>query len=213
MDVPAPDPKKARRAALAKAAKLPLLSGKASAFVLTVCFAVAAGVVLLIDAPLGLPVWVRVETALATCWLVWVSALTAVLYQGRRVSHDHTMATPRNWFGNLFQGPSWGDFADVAWLGEGCGEGCAVALGVVAAVFIAVVGFWFLIEVAIPGIAFIIYFLIRGMLARVANDDHCCTGRFGRALAWAALWATVYMAPLALLTWVGHLIVVKPPAA
>jgi hypothetical protein len=212
MEPPPYDRKATRRAALARSAKLPRVSGKASALVLTLCFALAAGLVLPLDAQLGLPTWVRVETVLAGCWFVWVVALTSVLYHGQQVSHDHEMKAPRNW-ASAFKGVSLGHVGDLAAVGEGCGEGCLWVVAVVGAVLIAFVGFWFLIEVAIPGVAFIVYFLIRGMLARVANDEHGCAGRFGRALAWGGLWATIYMAPLALLTWVGHLIMARAHAA
>jgi len=55
---------------------------------------------------------------------------------------------------------------------------------------------WVLIELAIPGVAFVTYFLVRGMLARVVNERHRCEGDWGRSLRWAAYWATLYMLPL-----------------
>ena len=78
----------------------------------------------------------------------------------------------------------------------------------------AVIAFWFLIEVAIPAVAFLLYFIVRGMLARVANDDHGCQGRLPRALTWGCVWAGLYMAPLAFLVWLGHVFLAgKPPGA
>ena len=56
---------------------------------------------------------------------------------------------------------------------------------------------WVMLEVAIPLVVFLLYFVTRGMLATVINDRHHCRGRSGRALAFAALWATLYTAPLA----------------
>ncbi len=57
-------------------------------------------------------------------------------------------------------------------------------------------GAWVLIELAIPGVAFVTYFLVRGMIARVVNDRHRCEENWGRSLRWAAIWATLYMLPL-----------------
>ena len=58
------------------------------------------------------------------------------------------------------------------------------------------------------------YFLVRGMLARVANQAHGCKGRLAASLSWGCLWATVYMAPLALLAWLAHVYFGgKPPGA
>jgi hypothetical protein len=70
--------------------------------------------------------------------------------------------------------------------------------------FVALV--WFLIEIAIPVVFFLLYLTVRGMLAHVINDRHRCRGRLGRALAWGLVWATVYTAPLAGMVWLVHAI-------
>ena len=44
------------------------------------------------------------------------------------------------------------------------------------------------------------------MLAKVANDDHGCEGSMLRSAGWGGLWATVYIAPLAVLMWLVHLL-------
>jgi hypothetical protein len=54
------------------------------------------------------------------------------------------------------------------------------------------------------------YSLVRGMLAKVANDEHGCEGNLLKASAWGALWATVYIAPLAGLVWLVHALHVPP---
>ena len=69
-----------------------------------------------------------------------------------------------------------------------------------------------LIEIVVPLVAFVTYFLIRGMLARVANDFHGCKGNLWRALRWAALWATVYTAPLVLIVWLAYVVHQGPVA-
>jgi hypothetical protein len=93
------------------------------------------------------------------------------------------------------------------------GEGCLIALVVILALIVALFGFWFLIEVAIPGLAFVTYFLIRGMLARVVNDDHGCIDDWTRSAWWGLVWATVYTVPLALLVWIAHLIAAHSSAS
>ena len=82
--------------------------------------------------------------------------------------------------------------------------------GIVAGLCLAIVGIWVLIELVIPALAFVAYFLIRGMLAHVANDQHRCKDNWSRALAWSVLWATLYTAPLAVVVWLAH--VVHKPA-
>jgi hypothetical protein len=61
-----------------------------------------------------------------------------------------------------------------------------------------------LVELVVPALFFSTYVLVRGALARVANDDHGCEGSLARAAGWGALWATVYIAPLGLLVFALH---------
>jgi hypothetical protein len=190
--------------------RFPVVSGKASAAVLVVCLILTALIIIPLAGYFQLPPWIRVELLLAVWWLIWIMALTRLLYTGRRVSDDHTLGAPRSWFGNFFKNSGsssgWGGIDIVPDV-----EGCAIVLGIIFAIIVAVIGFWFLIEIAIPGIAFLLYLLVRGMLARVANDDHGCQGRLVRSLIWGCLWATVYMAPLALLVWLSHVLITGKP--
>jgi len=98
---------------------------------------------------------------------------------------------------------------DLIWLVPDS-EGCLIALGIILALVIALVGIWFLIEIVIPALAFVAYFLIRGMLATVTNDKHDCQGSLVRAALWGSLWATAYTLPFALLVWLVHLVHMKP---
>jgi hypothetical protein len=159
-----------------------------------------------------LPHWVRVELALAAWWVVWSAALAHFLYYGRRISDDHVYQGPRDWLatfrrpktpaGSGAAGSSWGEVG--SWTVP---EGCALAIGVVLVAVLVFFLTWLLIEVVFPVLAIMLYGLIRGMLAKVANDQHGCNGRFGAAFLWGSIWATVYTAPLALLVWVVHMIV------
>jgi hypothetical protein len=199
--------------------RLPFLSGKSSAAVLFVCLAITA--VMILPLIRKVPPWIDFEIIIAIWWVVWTIALAAVLNSGRRVADDHILGTPRNWlsgFGKKSQDQDrprrtdsdWG-CAPWYWLDfGGFDEGCLLVLGVIAALVVAGVGIWLLLEVVIPGLAFVAYFLIRGMLARVANDDHGCQGKLVRAIAWGAVWATLYTAPLAFIVWLVHA-VHKPP--
>jgi hypothetical protein len=189
---------------LLQRARLPLVSGRASAGILLLCLGVTALWVL----PLAkrFSAWVDVEIVLGLWWAVWTITLVYLLYTGRRLSDDHAMAAPRNWFGKGSSSSSgWLDLFSVPL--EGCAvEGCATVMAVIAVIFLALFGLWLLIEVLIPTIAFVMYFLLRGMLAKVANDEHGCEGNPLRAAGWGALWATVYIAPLAVLVWFVHLL-------
>ncbi len=190
-DTPRPRPSLAHRA------RLPRLSGKASAAWLVCCFALTAA---LIPLPLGLPLWVRFEVVLALWWLIWLVALTAILHAGRQVTDDHQMHEPRSWFSadSWRSSDSWSD--GFFW---GClwgSDGILVVLGLILLVGVV----WLLVELAVPLLLFLLYFTARGMLANAVNDRHNCRGRLRRSLAWGSLWATAYTAPLALAVWLVH---------
>jgi hypothetical protein len=201
--VPAPRPSLARRV------RLPRLSGKASAAWLVVCFVLTA---VLIPMTLRLPRWVAFEVVLAAWWLIWLAVLTRLLYVGQRVADDHQMSEPRPWFSSAKprakpkkQDPNsaWWDgffWGSLGFDSEAVAVGCLIVIGLIVLVGLV----WLLIEVAIPLMLFVLYFVTRGMLARVINDRHHCRGRLGRALAVAFLWATVYTAPLAAAVWFVH---------
>jgi hypothetical protein len=198
-----------QRSSLVKRVHLPRLSGKASAAWLVICFGLTAA---LIPMVLRLPRWVDFEIVLALWWAIWLAMLTRLLYTGQRVTDDHQMREPRIWFssdkpkqkeqkkdadGGWWDGFSWGL---VVGDGEAMVYGCLIVIGLIILAGLA----WFLIEVAIPLVLFLLYFVTRGMLAQVVNDRHRCRGRLGRALAWGFLWATLYTAPVAAAVWFVH---------
>jgi hypothetical protein len=199
---------------LVRAVKIPTLSGKASAAVLIACFLFTA---LLIPLVLRKNLWIDAEIVVGFWWLIWIVALTAILYHGHHVTDDHSMAQPRSW-GLTSLLPRWRstslDIADVgadAAVSALDSEACAIGCLIIAALPLLLGLIWLLIEVAIPGILFIAYLMVRGQLAHVVNDPHRCEGRPLRSFLWGTLWATIYTAPLALL--VGFVYFVSTRAA
>jgi hypothetical protein len=191
-------PRKPLARRLANRMRLPRLSGKAAAAWLVLFLLLPA---VLIPAVVRLPVWVDVEIVLGVWWLVWFGVLARLLYTGQRVSDDHALQSPRSWFGSK---EGWLD-------GLGLGldplleiEGCAIGCLIVVGLILLFGGLWFLIEIAIPLVWFLLYLMVRGMLAMVINDRHRCRGRLGRSVAWALVWASAYTAPLALAVWFIH---------
>jgi hypothetical protein len=84
--------------------------------------------------------------------------------------------------------------------GEAVAIGCLIVIGLVLMAGLV----WFLVEIAIPLVLFLLYFVARGMLAHVVNDRHRCKGSLVRAFVWALVWATVYTAPLVGVVWFIH---------
>ncbi len=193
------------RAALHRTARMVAspVSGRWTATLLLGCMVIVATG---LSGALRLPHWIEAELVLAGWWAIWVVALTTLLYRGWRISDDHVLAAPRlPWNtskdastpersgrrGSMWDGcdPS-GCAPDL----DGCGEAALVAVVVVGLLVAA----WLIVELVAPGLFFLAYLLVRGALARVANDEHDCGAHFGRALGWGLIWATIYALPLAI---------------
>lgn len=193
------------------------LSGKWAAFGLVSAFLITA---ILIPAVLGLPTWIGYEIVLCVWWAIWLAVLTIVLYHGKRVADDHQLAPPRNWLNwggkekpaatgapparTTASSGGWGGGGWNWDVGGGDGEGCLYFLGAIVAIIVFLIALWFLIEVAIPLVLFLLYFVVRGMLSHVINDRHHCKGRIVRSVGWALVWATLYTVPLAGAVWFVH---------
>jgi hypothetical protein len=159
--------------------------------------------------------WIDAELVCAAWWLIWIVGLSILLYSGHRVSDDFRPSQPRNWFSPLFENAR--DYTpDTSW-GWGWylwdGEGCLVLLGILLAIVLLLGAAWFLVEIALPVLGFVIYFLVRGMLGVVVNDRHGCEKSWPRAIAWGTLWATLYTAPLALLVLLLHVLAARSQQA
>jgi hypothetical protein len=171
---------------------------------LVICLLLA---VILIPMALRLPRWVEFEIVLGVWWFVWFAVLTCFLYRGLRVGDDYAFHRPRNWSSSN-QNQSQKDSTSTDSSGVGFFSGWLpdelVVLFIVAGVLVG--GIWLLFEVAIPVVLFLLYFVSRGMLARVVNDRHHCRGNLGRSVLWGFAWATVYTVPLAGAVWFIHFV-------
>jgi hypothetical protein len=184
---------------------------------------------ILIPAVLKLPIWIEFEIVLSVWWGIWLAVLTALLYRGRRVADDHQLPPPRSWLNWAKKQPpaaetgikksssaesssSWAGWGSWDLFGSGGGgdaEGCLWILGAILALAVFLIALWFLIEVAIPLMLFLLYLVVRGMLSQVINDRHHCKGRLVRSLAWALVWATLYTVPLAGVVWYVHFLLAR----
>ncbi|MDO9021122.1 MAG: B-box zinc finger protein [Deltaproteobacteria bacterium] len=202
----------ARRLLLAAA---PRLSGRSTALVLMACLAASA---VLLPAAVRLPRWVEVELVLALWWVIVAGALTTLLYRGFRLRDDVVYFTPWGRPALVEHGPgvaarprgsSWADR-----LPSGCdpgcdgcsgdGEGLLVMLALAVVLGLALGAAWVLVELALPLVFFLMYWLFMRAIGRVANDRHGCEGSLARALGWGLGWATLYVLPVALASWALH---------
>ncbi len=185
------------------------LSGRSTALVMGAAF-VVSGVAL----PLGLrlPPWLELEVVLGAWWLGIFSTLALLLYKNLRLAEDHRLKLApltsklRGWGGGGAEGGSGcGDMG-----GAGCGDasGCGEGLVIVVVLVVALVAALFLVEIVLPIMFFVFYFFVVNAIGRVARDTHGCAGSLRRSLGWGAIWATPYVAPVALVTWGVHSIIV-----
>ena len=178
--------------------RLPVVSGKWTVVWLLCCFLFTGTLIPLV---LRLPRWLDFEVVIAAWWVLWAIILTKLLYKGEQVIDDFQRKDARRWFNTQDH-----DLTGCSGCGYGADiEGCAVILGLIAAVALV----WFLVEIAIPVVFFMRYFLVRGMLARVVNDQVRCRGDLSLSTLRGILWATIYSVPLAATVWIIHFIHAK----
>jgi len=193
----------ARRALLAAS---PRLSGSATALVVVASLAASA---VLLPASLKLPRWVEAELVLALWWVIVAATLAVLLYRGFRLRDDFVYFGP--W--NRPAPPNDKDPAKASSSSEsswasGCGsldlEGCAIGLVVMVAMAVAFGAAWIFIELVAPLTLLLMYGLFMRAIGRVANDRHGCEHDLRKSIGWGALWATLYLLPIATLTWALH---------
>jgi hypothetical protein len=191
-------------AALLRASRLVAspLSGLWTSVLLIGCMGTAA---LAVPWLLRLPRWIEAEAVIAIWWSLWCIILTLLLYRGWRLSDDHVLAKPRMPWGSSKPAREPSLPGEVANDGLGCLEVLDLELLVLALTLMVIFGAaWLVVELALPGLFFCAYLLVRSSLARVANDEHACEGQLGRALRWGALWSSVVALPLAACVLLAH---------
>ncbi len=208
----------------------PRVSASATGLVVLLSFAASA---VLLPASLHLPRWLEAELVLGAWWSTVATVLSVLLYRGFRLRNDYVYFAPWNRpakpdgepakpggepakpggepakGASKSSGSGCGDLAgcgcgDLGGCGEAGGEGVVVAIVVIVALGAAFGAAWVLVELALPMVFFVMYGLFMRAIGRVANDRHDCQGELSRAMGWGALWATVYVVPLALLTLALH---------
>ena len=176
------------------------ISRKPLAIWISICLVLAA---VSIPLALRLPKVIEAEIVMGGWWLVWAITLSVLLYRGRPVADD------ADWIGkgtHRFQG--WLDMLGTPFE-TGClfDEGCATLLLAIIAFLLLGLAFILLIEFVVPAIAILLFLSIGGMLARAVNDNHHCQRNLALSVLWGALWATVYVGPVAaIVIWTAGLI-------
>jgi len=203
-----------RRILLAAA---PRVSGTTTTLVVGASLLVTA---VLVPVSLRLPRWLEVESVLVLWWVIMALTLGGLLYRGFRLHDDYLFVFPwnRTSLGSPSPKGSAEELNDVLpakkrfeWL-DGCspfdllfdGEGLVFVVLFLGIVFGAA---WIVIELAAPLMLFFVYRLLMRSLEHVARDPHACEGDVVRASLWGCFWATLYVVPLGIGTWILHALV------
>lgn len=178
----------------------PKVSRKPIVLLVSLCLILSA---VLIPVASRLPRLIEAELVLGVWWLIWVIALSALLFRGHKVEDD------ADWIGNGGERTkSWLEWLNIP-ADSGCllDEGCFMIFVAIIAFLLLGLAFLVLIEFVVPAIALLLFASIGGMFARAVNDNHHCEGRLGLSLLWGAIWATVYVGPIAaIVIWVISLL-------
>src|SRR6185436_19635838 len=122
-------------------------------------------------------------------WLIVTLTLTTLLYRGFRLRDDYVYflpwdrPAPHSETGKARQekkepsgGGGWSGCLDGCSIGDGCsgvdGEGCVGALVIGAALAVALGAAWVFVELAMPLVFFLMYWLLMRAIGRVAKDRH-----------------------------------------
>jgi hypothetical protein len=187
-------------------AAAPKVSARATAAVVLGCLAVTA---VMLPAAARLPRWVEAEIVLGAWWLIVGATLSMLLYRGFRLRDDFVYFAPWDRPSEPAEATATTKGGSSSSLGlDGCSgldaEGCAAAAVITIALAAAFGVAWVLVEFALPVVFLLMYGLFMRAIGRVANDRHGCEGDLAKALRWGALWSTVYVLPLALITALLH---------
>ena len=200
---------------LERAAAIPGLSARKAVLVLAGCFILAA---ILFPVAMHQPRWIEFEIVVGAWWVIWVVALTALLYSGRPLVHDFDRrqlpslrrsqtsdpAKASRTKGSWTDGLSFGDFSIPAGDGEGGLAILLAVLGAIVALLVVAALVFVAVEFIVPAIALGAYALIRGQLLLVQRNRGAAAGNLAASILRGVTWATIFMAPLALAVWVGH---------
>lgn len=192
----------------ARARVAPRVSASATAGAVAAAFVSTA---VLFPVGLRLPRWIEAEVTLVAWWVVLAAVLATLLHRGYRLRDDLIFVAPWERWGKDTPkvAAAGGDGSGARGCADtiSCSDGCsgldgeaAIVLVVGAALLAALFGAaWVVAEIALPLLLYVGYAVVSRALMRVAHDRHGCEGDASRSLAWGALWATIYLAPLAAL--------------
>jgi hypothetical protein len=196
---------------------MPRTSARRTALVMSACLVFTGAAVPL---SLHLPRWVELEAALAGWWLVWAVVLTVVARRGAELVDDHALVIRLPW--SLAPAPGrarataaptptaetppprsswWSKIVDALSF-PGDLEALVFVVGLAVVLGVALAGAWLMIEVVAPVLFAVAYFGVVRALRRAADYR----GSTVRASVAGAGWATAYVAPLAAMVWLVHLV-------
>lgn len=189
---------------------VPRVSGTQATLLVLVCLGLCS---VAFPAAMHLPRWLEVEAVLVAWWGVFSAVLSFLLFKGLRIADDFRFTLRRPGADPKTSAASTTRKSKSSWLDPsgctdvgGCSdvEGCGAAVVIVIMIGLAAGATWLVAELVVPLFFAASYLLLTRALARVANDKHECAGSIKRSIGWGAVWATVYVLPIAAAVWGIH---------
>ncbi|MBS2011941.1 MAG: hypothetical protein JST00_03570 [Deltaproteobacteria bacterium] len=196
--------------AAARRAVHPPVSATATVIVVLACCAFTA---LAVPALLHLPRWIEIEVVLAAWWAVWATVLGVLAYRGRPLDRDYSLTAPTASPDpasaaapvTLERPARWRWLDGLSAISDG--EGILLVLIGVVVFVVTVVATTLVVDVALPLLFVTAFTGVQMALSRSLAASH--RGRLLQSALHGALWATLYMAPLAAATGVVHAVLAR----
>ena len=186
-------------------------SARRTALVMSACLVFTGAAV---PFALHLPRGVEMEAVLAGWWLVWALVLTVVARRGAALVDDHALvirlpSSPTRRAARAASDPPegarsswWTTIFDVLTLASELEVIVLVIAPLAIVLGVALAGAWLVIEVVAPVLFAMAYFGV----VRALRHAAAYRGSTVRASAVGAGWATAYVAPIAVVVWLVHLV-------
>lgn len=168
-----------------------------------------------------LPMFVEVELVILVTYLLVAATLTRILYRGTVLEDDHVFIAPQSPLADVDPKaearPSMlerympGGNTDPSGCEPACASGCEegafvgiVIIVAMVAVFLLLSLAWVVVEIALPLVFVLAYELVLAAVRHASRDKHDCRGKLAPSLLYGASYAALYLAPVAIATWLLH---------
>lgn len=198
------------KATIAGAAKraVPPISSAATVIVILACCAFTA---LALPALFSMPRWLEIEVVLGAWWLVWAVVLGVLAHRGRPLDRDYSLssespANPDRAPAPPREPPSRWSWLDVLGAVSDL-EGIVIFVVGAIVITLAIAATTIVVDFAAPVLFLVAFTGVQAAMRRSLVAKH--EGQALRSAFHGAAWATLYVAPLAVVIGLTHVLLAK----